>query len=170
MKRWWIYFFIAICFFSVVLFVVFNFVIFKPSYDKLIKKYANEYQIEESLVFAVVKNESTFNKNAMSSSGARGLMQLVPSTAKWIAGELGEIYYDDMLFEPETNIKYGCFYLRYLFDKFEFEDVVVCAYNAGETKVRDWLNSEGKLDKSKINYNETKIYLERVLADKEFFK
>ena len=47
------------------------------------------------------------------------------------------------LYDPETNILYGCFYLDYLFDKFENAKVVICAYNAGESKVRDWIDENG---------------------------
>ncbi len=65
------------------------------------------------------------------------------------------------MFEPETNIKYGCFYLKYLFDKFGEQDIVVCAYNAGEGKVFDWIDN-GKLQRDKIDYDETKNYLAKV--------
>jgi soluble lytic murein transglycosylase len=66
------------------------------------------------------------------------------------------------MFNEETNIKFGCFYLNYLFSKFKDKDVVICAYNAGEGVVRNWINEDGSLDRSKISFDETKKYLERV--------
>ena len=70
------------------------------------------------------------------------------------------------MFDAETNIKYGCFYLRYLFDKFKDKRVVVCAYNAGETVVKNWLDEGGKIIEEKISFKETKNYLKKV----EFFE
>lgn len=170
MRKFWFWCFVVLCFVSVVLFCLFNFVFFNQSQNKIIKKYANHYKLDEALVFAIVKNESGFNQKAVSGSGAKGLMQIMPKTARWIASELGEVYFDDILFDPEINVKFGCFYLSYLFEKFEYEDVVICAYNAGEGKVLDWLDDDGKLDKSLIDYAETKAYLERVQASKDIYK
>ena len=74
------------------------------------------------------------------------------------------------MFNPETNIKYGCFYLKYLFDKFERQDVVICAYNAGEGVIRDWLDEQGNLVKEKISYEETRNYLKKVSEYYEYYK
>lgn len=138
-----------------------NVIVFPKKYKSFVSSLADEYGLEIALVYAVIKAESDFDKNAVSKSGALGLMQILPSTAKWIAGELKEDFDKENLFEPQTNIKYGCFYLKYLFDKFGDREVVICAYNAGEKKVLDWLD-DGKLNKDKIDYAETKIYLKRV--------
>ena len=68
--------------------------------------------------------------------GATGLMQLMPDTAKWIAGKLGEEYSEDSLTNPETNIKYGTWYLRYLLDKYNGDETsAIAAYNAGHSNV-----------------------------------
>lgn len=123
--------------------------------------YSKEYELEPALIYSVIKAESDFDKIAVSPSGALGLMQLLPTTAKWIAEELGEYYEPNFLFNEDVNIKYGCFYLNYLYDKFGDMDTVICAYNAGETKVRDWLD-DGRVNPEKIDYLETKEYLKRV--------
>ena len=162
---------ILIIFFSLVLvyiflFVVFNFVIYPKKYDDYVSKYAEQYNIEIPLVYAIIKAESNFNPRAKSKSGAMGLMQLIPRTANWIAGELNEKDFTvDNLYDPETNVKFGCFYLNYLFNKFGDMKVVICAYNAGEGIVRIWLNEDGSLNEDLISYSETKEYLHRVLSN-----
>ena len=162
--------FSVICVTIFVLFVVFNFVIFPSKYKNQVVYFSNKYNLEIALVYAVIKAESNFDEKAQSSSGARGLMQILPSTAKWIAGELGVEYADEILFDKNINIEFGCFYLSYLFSKFATKDVVVCAYNAGETVVRTWLDENGYLDESKIAYSETKNYYKRVMGFYNVYK
>ena len=141
--------------------VILSLFAFPKKYKNHVVAFSEEFGLQKALIYAVIKVESDFNKDAVSKSDALGLMQILPKTAKWIAGELGEEYNRKNMFEPKTNIKFGCFYLRYLFDKFDEMDIVVCAYNAGEGKVLDWVEN-GKLNREKIDYNETKNYLERV--------
>lgn len=159
--------FACCCVLSVILFVIFNFFVLKKEYNFFVQKYSDEFNLDKSLVYAVIKAESDFQEDAVSSAGALGLMQIIPSTAKWIASEFDEIYSKESLLTAETNIKYGCFYLRYLFDKFNDIDIVICAYNAGETIVKNWLDDNGNLDESLISYKETKLYLSRV---REFYQ
>lgn len=130
-------------------------------YKNWVVAFSDEYDLDIALVYSVIKVESDFDKNAVSKSGALGLMQILPSTAKWITEELGVDFEKQNLFEPELNIRFGCFYLRYLFDKFNDREIVICAYNAGEGKVQDWI-IDGKIDKTKIDYAETKNYLTKV--------
>lgn len=135
--------------------------LFSKKYKNYVVKYSDEFGLDKALVYAVIKVESGFKKDAVSKSGALGLMQILPSTAKWIAKELGEEYLKDKMFEPETNILYGCFYLDYLFDRFGDMEIVICAYNAGEGKVLDWIEN-GKLERNEIDYEETRNYLAKV--------
>ncbi len=159
--------FAAICFFSVVVFVIVNVFVVPKKYDRYIEKYAKKYEIDEHLVCAIINVESGFDKNAESRVGAMGLMQLMPTTAEWIASELDVEFRKEMLFDAKTNIEFGCFYLRYLTDKFGDVWTVVAAYNAGETVVRKWLGENGVVDESKIEYKETKAYVEKV---RKFYK
>ena len=124
-----------------------------------IQRYSKEYNLNLNFVYAVVKAESSFNHMVVSKSGAIGLMQIMPQTAVWIASELNEAFEIENLYNPEINIKYGCFYLRYLIDKFNNKTYALCAYNAGETVVRSWINSQSKFT---ILYPETKNYVKKV--------
>ena len=161
--------FLVVCVIFFAIFIIFNFFLFPNRYKNYVVKYASEYKLDKALVYAVVKTESDFNNKAVSSSGAIGLMQLLPSTAKWIADSLGEVYERDSLFDENVNIKYGCFYLRYLFDRFKDMSIVICAYNAGETKVNDWIEN-GVLVENKIDYTETKNYLKKVKGYYKIYK
>ena len=147
---------ICVCFF------VFNFVLFPIRYKNYVTEYSKKYDLDKALVYAIIKTESNFDKNAVSSSNARGLMQIIEPTGKWIASELEDEFLKDNLFIPEINIEYGCFYLNYLFEKFGDTDTVICAYNAGESAVRNWIGELGTIDPNKITYSETKNYLSKV--------
>lgn len=146
--------------------IIVNFVVFPKKYKNYVLEFAEKYDLEPALVYATIKQESDFDKFAVSKSGALGLMQILPNTAKWIAGELEIDYNEELIFEPKYNIEFGCFYLNYLFNKFSDLDVVICAYNAGEGKVLDWIVN-GKLNKEAIDYSETRLYLKKV---KNYYK
>ena len=159
-KKIYVIFLVSVVVLFLCLSIVFCFM-FPKKYKNYVVAYSEEFCLDKALVYSVIKVESDFKKNAVSRSGALGLMQILPSTAKWISKELGEDYFDEKMFEPKTNIKFGCFYLNYLFEKFEKMEVVICAYNAGEGKVFDWMEN-GELIRSKIDYEETRNYLEKV--------
>lgn len=112
------------------------------TYQALIERYAAEYNLRPAFVAAVIRNESSFRTDAESNVGARGLMQLMPDTAEWIAGKLGDSAYSfDRLYDAETNIRYGCWYLNYLSKLFRGDAVLVSsAYHAGQTTVTRWLS------------------------------
>lgn len=132
-------------------------------YANFVEKYSNLYGVDENLVYAVIRCESRFNPNAKSKKGAVGLMQLMPSTASWCAKILGEEYSEDMLYNPEYNIKIGSYYLSYLFTVFLDEQQVIMAYNAGEGNVKKWLQGNGEV------FPETSTYLKRVKTIKFFY-
>lgn len=163
-KIFFIFIFSIIILFSISVILVT--IMFPRKYKNYVTKQSKNFNLDEALVYAIIKTESDFNKKAVSKSGAIGLMQILPKTARWIASELGEDYNDEKLFIPEINVKYGCFYLNYLFKKFDQTDIVICAYNAGEGKVLDWIEN-GKLNEKLIDYSETKNYLKRV---KDYYK
>lgn len=143
-------------------------------YEDIIKKYAKEYSLDPYLLAAIIKTESGFREDAVSRVGALGLMQLMPSTAEWISGKVGEDYREDMLTDPDTNIRYGCWYLRFLTDRFGDDlPAVLAAYNAGHNKVSEWLRDDaispgGTL--GEIPYPEAKQYVERVYHAVEKYK
>lgn len=142
-----------------------------------IDQYAGEYGLEPAHVAAVILCESSYDPNAVSAVGARGLMQIMPDTGEWIAGKLGESesYSSDRLFEPELNIRYGCWYLSYLKDRFDGDmRKVTAAYHAGDNRVRQWLEDEAYSTDGQtldtIPYKETNKYVKRVLAAYERYQ
>ena len=142
-------------------------------YNDLILKYSAQYDLNSEFVASLINEESSFNKNAVSSSGALGLMQLLPSTGEYIASMLNEKFNIEDLFEPEINIKYGCFYLNYLSKKFSKESTVLCAYNVGETIVRSWLLNKDYSEDGKsldnIPYKVTENYLNKINKGKKHY-
>ncbi len=107
----------------------------------IVKHWADEYGVDPWLVLAVMREESNFLPTAVSSSDARGLMQLLPSTARWIAeSKLSTPYRDEALFDPEVNIRYGVYFLASLVRQFGGDLVqAVAAYNGGPGNVSRWL-------------------------------
>lgn len=137
-------------------------------YEDLIRRYAEENDIPPAYVAAVVMAESSYRPEAVSSVNAQGLMQILPSTAEWIAGKFDESYVEGCLFDPETNIRYGCWYLGFLMKRYDGD--MKCsssAYHAGQGTVDKWLqdpqySSDGRtLDN--IGYETTQTYVGRVL-------
>ena len=106
-----------------------------------VKRWAKEYGVDPLLALAIMREESNFLPTAVSSSDARGLMQLLPSTGRGIVeSKLGIPYRDDTLFDPETNIRTGICFLGSLLRQFGGDVVqAVAAYNGGPGNVSRWL-------------------------------
>ena len=138
-----------------------------------ILRISGEYNLSPALVAAVIRNESSFRPSAESSVGARGLMQVMPETAKWIAGKLKmDGYALEQLYEPETNIRFGCWYLNYLSSLFSGDPLcVVCAYHAGQGEISSWLSNPlysdngSTLMADRLPEGPTKQYAGRVTRD-----
>ncbi len=148
-----------------------NFSIPKDCKD-LAKEFSNKYFQDEKLVLAIMKAESNFNKNATSNKNACGLMQIVPKTFEFVTERYGLNCQD--IFNSKDNIEVGCCYLQYLFEKFNDETLVLCAYNAGEGVVRSWLKDE-KYSKDRKNldiipYKETRDYVNKVKIYKKIYE
>lgn len=151
------------------------FAVFYPKcYLTEAKTFSKKYDLDTALVMSVINTESHFKAEAISRAGAMGLMQLMPSTAAWLAGTMPAFEYNvEKLKDPAVNIELGCYYLRYLFDKFEDTDLVLAAYNAGEGTVRNWLSKEEYSDGktlTKIPYPETANYLKKVNKSLKVYK
>ena len=133
-------------------------------YKQEIIEQANLNQLNVFLVFSLIKVESNFKEDAISNKGAKGLMQITESTAKYIAQMLKEEQGD--LLSAKTNIKYGCYYLRYLIKRFKSERTAIIAYNAGEGITSRWLENKEIISSSgeieKIPYKETEEYVKRI--------
>lgn len=147
---------------------------FMLKYTDLIRQYSAEYDLEPSFVAGVIHTESKFKADAVSRVGARGLMQIMPETGEEIAKALGEPFDVDRLFDPETSIRYGCFYLRQQMNRFDQNKAVtLAAYNAGPHRVAQWLSEYGLDSRGRIAYipfEETRNYVDRVFRAQENYE
>ncbi|MEA4870507.1 MAG: lytic transglycosylase domain-containing protein [Christensenella sp.] len=140
------------------------------AYADLISQYSKAYELDPYLVQSIMRCESSNDPGAESKVGAIGLMQIMPDTGKWIAHKLGldDVYTGQMLYDPETNIEFGCWYLRFLSGRFHGnEKQMIAAYNAGHGSVEDWLDDprfsqNGEL--TTIPFEDTARYYEKVTA------
>ena len=146
-------------------------------YHETVTKYADEYGIPEPIIFAVIKVESDFDATAQSSAGAIGLMQMMPSTFEWLTGEehLREYLPSTALLQPEVSIRYGVYYLHYLYQKFDCNwNTALAAYNGGEGNVAKWLKdpaySDGNGNLTYIPFEETRSYVSKVLDAEQTYQ
>ena len=161
-------FLIRFCIFVLMLAVAVSFAVnrlFPTTYREHIEESAKKYGVAPSLVFALIKAESGFDSSAVSGAGAKGLMQITDSTAEWCAKKLGYGDYD--IFSPGTNIDIGTFYFSYLLERYGGDvNLAIAAYNAGYSKVDEWLKNESlsadgqTLDK--IPYPETDKHIKKI--------
>lgn len=133
-------------------------------YDKIIDNYSVQYGVDRSLVKAVIFKESRFKETAVSSKGAIGLMQLMPSTALWLMNKLK--IEDYKIESPQNNIRLGTYYLSYLMSIMDSdEEHALLAYNAGPENAKRWINAEGYNKQDMDNYvdfNETRKYVREI--------
>ena len=127
-------------------------------YETIVRGHAHNYHLDPALLAAVIYQESKFNAHARSSSGAIGLMQLLPATAKGIALHTGGSRFRvSDLDNPEINVRYGSWYLRHLLGKYGDERMALAAYNAGQDNVDRWRRAGRG-----IVFEETRHYVARV--------
>ena len=147
------------------------------TYASYVRQYAYEFNVPESIIYAVIKVESGFDPNAESSVGARGLMQMMPSTFEELTSDayLGDNLSADELYDPEVSIKYGTYYLSYLHSYFDGNwDNAIAAYNGGMGNVSKWLAdpqySDGEGNLTSIPFEETRNYVSKVNKEIESYK
>lgn len=142
----------------------------RTAYEHTVAQSVQDTRCDYLTVLALIKAESNFEAAAVSPKGAAGLMQLMPSTARWVwdmAGLEGS-YSDSQLFNVQVNIVLGVWYLDYLLSKFT-PDFALAAYNAGEGVVAGWL-ADG-VDKVKdIPFDETRAYIAKIHRYREFYR
>ncbi len=153
--------------------IIFSFIVYETvlsgRYYDLVKAECEKYNLNHITVISLIKTESNFNKNAKSNKNAIGLMQIKEGTANYVS-KMYDIKYDD-LYDYKSNIKIGVAYLDYLTKKFNYEDLVLCAYNAGEGTVSRWME-RGYIVDNEINYipyKETRNYLTKIKKLKNFY-
>ena len=114
--------------------------VYPMEYTELIRSRAAAEGLEPAYVAAVILAESSYDPQAVSSVNAQGLMQIMPETGEWIAGKFDETYVEGCLFDPETNIRYGCWYLGYLLRRYDGDKrCSTAAYHSGQGTVDGWL-------------------------------
>lgn len=165
---------------------IFNFIDFKDIKDKIlmkvykldytnyVEKYADEYEVDKYLIFALIKAESNFDESAISNKGAKGLMQLMYTTAEELANKSGIDLNEENVLEPDININLGTKYIASLIQKYENINLALAAYNAGSGNVDNWID-EGTLKKDgtdieNVPFTETNNYVRKILRDYEIYK
>ena len=142
----------------------------------IIAKHTEAYDVDPYLTLAMIYCESTFNADALSHAGARGLMQIMPDTGAWLAPKINLTAYDaSMLYDPDINVQMGCWYVSYLINRFNGETKnAVAAFHSGQGTVDKWLadpaiSSDGKT-LANIPQGETSKYVTRVFNVYEIYK
>jgi len=144
-------------------------------YRDLASAYAQQNDLDEAWVYGLMRQESRFVAFAKSRVGAQGLMQIMPDTAKWIARQLGlDGRAHKTVGTPETNIKFGTFYLKRIYDSLDQSPVLATAgYNAGPNRARRWQGEtplEGAIYVETIPFQETRDYVKRVMTNAMFYR
>ena len=143
-------------------------------YEDYVEVYAKENNLSPAFVYAVIKCESGFDKEAVSSVGATGLMQIMPDTFSWINMKLGEKNNYSMATDPETNIKYGCYLYGYLLSRYGRVQEALAAYHAGIGNVDKWLDdpqysSDGE-SLHTIPFPTTNKYVKKVMITENIYE
>lgn len=144
-------------------------------YSGTVKAASWAYGVDDELVYAVMRQESLFDRFSVSRSNAFGLMQILPSTGRWLAEDkMGELFFKNKLFYPFYSIKYGVWYLSYL-KKTLPDFLAVAAYNSGPNAVRRWLNANkwvSHISEFVEFYPraETRTYVKRVFSNLYFYR
>lgn len=150
--------------------------IYPTKYAEYVYKYAKEYNVDPILVFAIIKAESNFNPNVVSSSNAMGLMQVMEPTAEEIARKL-EINFIEgkSLYNPELNIQLGTKYFSNLMKEYNNNYLLaLTAYNAGIGNVKRWIEQgiikEDGSDIENIPFKETNNYVRKIIRDYKIYR
>lgn len=140
-------------------------IVYPLDYQESIKKYSDQWGLNANFVCAIMYTESHFNPQANSGVGARGLMQIMPATGRSIAEELGETNYSaDNLYDPDTNIRYGSYYIKGLLDKYDGNyDYALAGYNAGVPRADRWREDAAPLP------TETVFFIAKVKNTKDAY-
>jgi soluble lytic murein transglycosylase len=149
--------------------------IYPLKYSEYVEKYAEEYNIDKYLVYAIIKAESNFKEDAKSASNALGLVQIMEATAIETANKMELNITELDLYNPELNIRLGIKYFTNLLDKYNNNyNLAIIAYNAGIGNVDKWIadgviNEDGT-DLEKVPFKETNNYVRKILRDYEIYK
>ncbi|QOR36443.1 lytic transglycosylase domain-containing protein [Clostridium sp. 'deep sea'] len=150
-------------------------VLYPIPYKDIIWQHATETGLDPYFIASIIRTESNFVPRALSKSGAIGLMQLMPNTAKWVADKVElKIAKNEDLYDPNTNIKLGTFYIKHLLNKYNNNTAMaLAAYNSGMGRVKEWINEgiwNGSISTAnEIPYDETRHFVRKVLRSYEVY-
>lgn len=147
--------------------------VYPTIYSEYVYTYSEQNNVDPLLIFSIIKAESNFNENSVSSSNAKGLMQLMPSTADELADKLDVEDYN--IFDAQTNIALGTKYISTLLEYYEENlYLALAAYNAGIGNVNKWINTgiikDDGSNIENIPYKETSNYVRKVVRDYKIYK
>lgn len=148
---------------------------YPTTYSETVKKYSRLYNVEEKVIFAVIKCESNFRSDAVSEVGAMGLMQILPDTFFWLQTKTGEDLPENALFDSEVSIRYGTLLISILLCELNNnQETAVAAYHAGIGSIKTWLKDEkyssDQKTLKKIPYGDTNVYVERVKTTMKIYE
>lgn len=148
---------------------------YPKAFKELVIAASQKYNLEPELLWAIIREESHFRHDAVSSAGALGLMQIMPPTGKDIASRLGVSIKEEDLLKPEINIEFGAFYINSMLKMFEKNmDKATAAYNGGGGNVKKWMESSfGTLEEdfpTAITFTETQEYITKVRNSYHVYK
>ena len=152
--------------------------IYPKKYERFVELYAKQYNVNENLIYAIIKAESNFEPKAISKKGAKGLMQLMEKTAEEVAEELDKTIISenisDKLLEVDTNIELGTKYILILLEKYKYIELALVAYNAGSGTVDSWIEKgiikKDGTDIENVPYKETNQYVRKILRDYKIYQ
>jgi soluble lytic murein transglycosylase len=144
-------------------------------YSTTVSAVATEFDVDPLLIWAIMREESRYDPNALSVANAQGLMQVIPSTRAWIAEQLGVEISPGETYDPETSIRMGGWLLSFLTDYFDGDlDLAIAAYNAGVGNVETWQADPLVSNRDDllrwISFGETRLYLERILLSYQVYQ
>ena len=150
-------------------------ILYPLKYWEYVERYSRERSLDPYLVAAIIRQESTFNPVVKSRAGARGLMQIMPTTGKIISRQEGTRFRWQELIDPEANIRMGTLYLRRMLDQFGGRvDYALASYNAGPHRVEKWTGMDMTLDSEEfieeIPFTETRDYVKAVLRNEKQYR
>ena len=152
-------------------------IIYPKTYKEAVTIYEEKYNVEENLIFALIKSESNFNPKAISNSNAIGLMQLMNDTAIDVAKknniDVNEENSKEELMDIYKNIEIGTCYLSVLLEKYQNKELALAAYNAGIGTVDGWIQGiikEDGTDIENVPYKETNNYVRKILRDYKIYE
>jgi soluble lytic murein transglycosylase len=141
-------------------------------FREVLKARSSQMNLDEAWVYGLIRQESRFIVDARSRVGAAGLMQLMPATAKWVAGKMGLRKIADVT-EVDTNVTLGTYYLRHVLDNLDGQPVLAsAAYNAGPGRARAWrpdVATEGAVYAETIPFSETRDYVKKVMSNASYY-